>query len=319
MTTLATDFDGVLRQKFLLGMTSKMGLGGAIESAPPPYYMLLTRTIDPGGIFRAEGHSGYGPYTEVVDEAGELPEDSMAKWFPTELYPHEFGKKETVTLKAVEDARNNGWITMVQDKAQALGSKARDFLNDAVVNFFAYAHLGHPANLGLIGGDGQSLISASHQRSATDATTWSNHLGAVTLNDINLEAARVASGALTDPKNQRLGGGYNLLVVGRLLAKRAWELVYTDREVSTANNKLNWFGPIGPMGYRVVILDELGGYNWFLCNPELMARSLITKFERQISFEIFRKSPRVFELSCHFRVSTGYTCPHWALGSSAAS
>jgi len=166
------------------------------------------------------------------------------------------------------------------------------------------------------GYDGVVLLSASHPRSDTDATTVSN-LGATALNSDNLETAIITMQAFGDDLGEEILIDPDVLMVPRALRKTGFELTASPQTPGDANTASN----IHSSGLRLVVNPYLTDTNrWYLIDSRLSQRSLLWYWRMRPGAVTFEDDfdKRVRKYKNEMRYSFGYTDWRFVYGSEAS-
>ena len=164
---------------------------------------------------------------------------------------------------------------------------------------------------GTAGYDGVALVSASHPRSKSDATTVSNTL-TLALDSENLNTAIITQQAFKDAEGEEISIMGNLLIVPRALRKVAHELTESELTPESAENASNIH-----MGMQYVVWPFLTDSNaWFVVDTTLAKRYLKwydrigTEFGAEQDFDTFQRKYRGY-----MRYSKGWSDWRWIIGS----
>lgn len=273
-----------------------------------------------GDMISLKGESGFG-LMELTTESESAKFEDPDAYHPAYIEAPEFTKAFAVTLTEYENAMANG-DPIVERRSQKLGTTFRNTRNWHFMNFWKSA-FDVPSTAGFSGGDGVPFVSAAHPQSKTNAATWSNLVsGAPIFTDTNLETARTTYEEIEDPKGNLVNAGSDeqlIIVHGRKLKKRVWEVVMTNGVPYKADNTLNFFGPQG-QGYMGLCLPQLDNFYWFLASLEQMRQYFVWRWFRRLLLntqgDIVNRDLKVVA-SCRFGLGT----PHcrWFVGSNATA
>lgn len=311
---LPTDIDHQIRERFAVEY---------IRDTPPFWsYMCNVKGADGPSYLRMKGFQRYGLFTKV-GSLEDAAEDKRPETYETILYANPFAKKETFDQTAIQDAQMDGdaYGGLAQAAAD-FGESARETVDYYVQLVFENMFGSMPDEAGMVEGEDLPLVSASHTKSPTDSTTWSNFCGAATtetLNYDNLVEAHRRATTQTDAKGNRIGGNYNLILCGPSLDIRALELVATPAMPWKADNTLNVFGPQG-MAFQRMVLPNITSYKWALVDPRRMVQSLIWRWVKPLQVSrITNAENRSEKIVADMRFAVGWRDPYWIYGSNATA
>lgn len=235
----------------------------------------------------------------AVEFAELLPDDEIT--FTHSKYARGF----QVDFDTIEDMQ----VPRVLDQTANLGvGFSRKVLKDMAAPF--------NNSLTTTGYDGVSLLSASHPRSDTDATTVSN-LGANALTSDNLETGIIAMQGFGDDLGEEVFIDPTHLMVPRALRKTGFELTASPQTPEDANTAAN----IHSSGLQLIVNPYLTDTNrWYLLDSRLSQRSLLWFWRMRpgaVSFvDDVEKQARLYLNT--MRYSFGYTDWRFVYGSEAS-
>ncbi len=218
--------------------------------------------------------------------------------------------------------------TLEDDQYGLLMIRARELAAEAVRHWNQLAFTGLTNGFSQYAYDGQYFFNASHQEGSSP--TQSN-ISTASLSDSALEAAATTMMSYVDDKGIPLHIVPDTLVVGPLLARRAWNLVSSDVVVEPgetgtagvpATNYRNYF-----MGrYKVVVNPYITGYQWFLLDASREVKPIFiqSRSDVPITMETDMDMPEArikeqYRFTVRGRYAQGYGLWQMAYGSNATS
>jgi len=216
------------------------------------------------------GVGAMGLMQEWNSAGGQVYYEDYAKGYKTTYTHKKYGLGLQIEKELLED-----------DKYSEIKKRVRA-LADSVWNtrqYYAADYFNNAFNATYAGADTYALCSASHTKSPTDTTTWSNYSTAYELDADNVETVRNAMLAWTDDKGNYLQiDTDNLaLLVPPGLRKAALVIADSGGEPDTADNNVNiWKGAI-----KVIEWTRLTDSNaWFMIDLT-RAKKLLNWFDRK--------------------------------------
>ncbi len=201
----------------------------------------------------------------VTTEGAPVPYDTAQQGFYTRLTHLDYKLGFIITKNAIAD---NQYMELAEARSKALGNSKRITRETVAANI-----LNRADTAGYTGGDGSTLLSATHANKA--GGTYSNQLGtAATLSEAALEQAEIDMGAWTDDRGLLIAASPRKLVIPRQLKYEAERILESSKRVQSADNDLNALMTTNtiPEGYTVNhYLTDANA--WFLltdCEDELI-------------------------------------------------
>jgi phage major head subunit gpT-like protein len=168
------------------------------------------------------------------------------------------------------------------------------------------------------GGDGVSLVSASHTRVAPDGSTTAamSNLGSSALSQTALSAARLAMREFVDDTLNLLNVQPDLLLVPPELEETAWVITQSEKKPGTAENDANYYKG----RYKIVVWDYLAdSNNWFLIDGRYAKMFLKwfnripVEFNKDKDFDTY-----ISKWSTYTRYSYGFSDWSWIYGANVS-
>jgi hypothetical protein len=180
----------------------------------------------------------------VVTEGAPVPYDTAQQGFYTRFTHLDYKLGFIITKNAIAD---NQYMQLAESRARALGNSKRITRETVAANV-----LNRADTAGYTGGDGSTLLSATHANKA--GGTYSNQLAvAADLSEAALEQAEIDMGAWTDDRGLLIAASPRKLVVSRHNKYEAERILKSALRPDTANNDLNALATTMtvPEGYTV--------------------------------------------------------------------
>lgn len=186
---------------------------------------------------------------------------------PTETgivqYRHETFSKGFIVEKEMVDDEQYNQITKL---AKALGRSARSSIEIFAAQVLNSAFTASPTNW-----KGEALISGTHSR--LDGATTSNAIGALALNEQNLEIAMKLAAEQVDERGHKIQMNPDVLIVPRALEFVAQKIAKTA-SVPVVGTSGKTFAELdyNPMQgrFKIVVVDYLtSDKNWFLMDSSM--------------------------------------------------
>lgn len=217
-----------------------------------PEFTALFETFKSNRAYEEDvGVSGFGLAT-VKDEGGGIQYDTERQAFTTRYQHISYAKGFIVTKEAFDD---DLYDVVGKRRAQGLAFSVRQTKEILGANVYNRAFSGS-----YVGGDGVSLVSASHPNIA--GGTWSNTLAvAADLSEAALEQAAIDISLLKNDRGLQIALVPQQLIIPPQLEFEAARILKSSLRVSTPNNDIN-------------ALKELGKYkngltvNHYLTDPD---------------------------------------------------
>jgi hypothetical protein len=196
------------------------------------------------------GISSFG-LAVVKTEASPITYDSERQGFITRYQHVVYGLGFIITREIMED---DLYDIVGQRKAQGLAFSMRQTKEVVGANVYNRAF-----NASYVGGDGVSLINASHP--TISGGTFSNQIGtAADLSEAALEQACIDIAGFTNDRGLLIAVRPESLVISRYMPFEARRILSTDGRVGTDNNDINAIKDMGMIPKTVV--------NHFLTDPD---------------------------------------------------
>lgn len=242
-------------------------------------------------------------------DSGRVQYDDRKKGFPKTFTHVTFAKGFIVERELIEDQLTGPAF----DDARALGVSAfkKRELSAASVFNNAFSSTTNADGYSTLGPDAVVLCSASHPRSADDATTWSN-AGTSALSKANVAATRVSMMRFTDDRGDIMNVMPDTLIVPPELEDTAIEITKSVLDPSSANNAVN------PQNgrFRSVVWNYLtDANNWFMTETSRQKQALRwydrvrLQFGQEEDFDTFQAKYRA-----RMRYSYGWVDSSWVYG-----
>jgi len=209
---------------------------GKAYSEYPVEYTKLFDTQKSSKAFEEDvGISSFG-LAIVKPEGSPITYDSERQGFITRYTHTVYALGFVITREIMEDDQ---YDVVGQRKAQGLAFSMRQTKEIVGANVYNRAFSGS-----YLGGDGVSLISASHPNFA--GGTWSNQIGtAADLSEAALEQAAIDIAGYTNDRGLLIAVRPKSLIIPRQLMFEAKRILFTDGRVGTDNNDLNAIKTMG--------------------------------------------------------------------------
>lgn len=281
---------------------------GKAYSEYPVEYTQLFDTYKSSKQFEEDvGVSSFG-LAIVKPEGSPIMYDSERQTFITRYQHTVFALGFIITREIMEDDQ---YDIVGQRKAQGLAFSMRQTKEINAANVY-----NRYATAGFVGGDGQTLLSASHPNWV--GGTFSNQLATASdLSEAALEQACIDIAGFTNDRGLLISVRPKKLIIPRQLMFEAKRILHTDGRVGTDNNDLNALKNMGLIPETVVNHYLTDTDAWFIRTdvPHGMKH-----FERRAdSFEMdndFDTENAKYKATA--RYSFGWTDPRGIFGSAGA-
>jgi hypothetical protein len=244
----------------------------------------------------------------VKPEGSPISYDSEKQGFITRYQHVVYALGFIITREMMEDDQ---YDVVGQRKAQGLAFSMRQTKEIVAANVYNRAF-----NSSYTGGDGVSLINASHPTIA--GGTWSNQIGtAADLSEAALEQACIDIAGFTNDRGLLIGVRPESLVISRYMPFEAKRILNTDGRVGTDNNDINAIKAMG-MIPKVVVNHFLTDQDaWFI---RTNVKNGMKYFERRAdSFDMDNDwDTENAKFKATARYSFGWTDPRALYGSAGA-
>ena len=209
--------------------------GKAYSEYPVEYTKLFETSKSTKAFEEDVGVSSFG-LAMVKAEGAPIQYDSERQSFITRYSHVVYALGFVITREIMEDDQ---YDVVGQRKAQGLAFSMRQTKEIVGANVYNRAFSGS-----YLGGDGVSLISASHPNFA--GGTWSNQIGtAADLSEAALEQAAIDIAGYTNDRGLLIAVRPKSLIIPRQLMFEAKRILFTDGRVGTDNNDLNAIKTMG--------------------------------------------------------------------------
>ncbi len=215
--------------------------------------------------------------------------------------------------------------TLEDDQYGLLMIRARDLAQEPVRHWNQLAFTGLLNGFSSVCYDGQYFFNNSHQEGGSPIQS---NISNASLSDSALEAAATAMMSYTDDKAIPMHVMPDTLVVGPMLARRAWNLVAQDVVVESPGNS-NYTTPYRNYfngRYKLVVNPYITGYEWFLmdCSREIKPLVIQSRSDVPITLETDMDMPEArikeqYNFTVRGRYAQGYGLWQLAYGSNAAA
>lgn len=201
----------------------------------------------------------------VVPEGAAVPYDTAQQGYYTRFNHLDYKLGFIITKNAIKD---NQYMELAEARSRALGNSMRITRETVAANI-----LNRADTAGYTGGDGVTLLSASHPNKA--GGTYSNQLAvAAALSEAALEQAEIDMGGWTDDRGLLIAASPRKLVIPRQAKYEAERILKSSLRPDTANNDLNALMTTNTIPEGYTVNHYLTDANmWFLltdCEDELL-------------------------------------------------
>lgn len=216
---------------------------GKAYSEYPVEFTKLFDTYKSSKAFEEDvGVSSFG-LAAVKPEGAPIQYDSERQSFITRYTHTVYATGFVITREIMEDDQ---YDVVGQRKAQGLAFSMRQTKEVNAANVYNRA-----TTAGFVGGDGVTLLSASHPNWA--GGTFSNQLAtAADLSEAALEQASIDIAGFTNDRGLLIAVRPKTLIIPRQLMFEAKRILHTDGRVGTDNNDLNALKNMGIIPETVV-------------------------------------------------------------------
>lgn len=298
---------GIVRDNF--GKLLEPGLRKIVDAnfrrLAPQYSQFLNVANSSKAIETDLRMGGFG----LWDKKGSL--DSTLYQDPTGTdsvqYKHEtFSSGFLVEKELVDDEKYNE----IRKMAKYLGESARQTVEIFGASILNNAYTAAPGNY-----KGEALISANHKR--LDGGSRSNFIGALALNEANLEIAHKLASEQVDERGLKIETNYDTLIVPRGLELTARKILGSQYMPTTGTTGKTFAeNDINPMKdrYKIVVLDYVTDQTaWYL--QDSAAHELNFFWREKLSFKNTTDfDTDIAKYKGRFRMSGGWTSDLGILG-----
>ncbi len=238
------------------------------------------------GVFGSDGWN--------FEKSGRVQYDDRNKGYKTTYTHAEFAKGFVVQRKLIDDNR----FDIITDDASALGDSAFRKREKSAASVFnnAFTSTTNADGFSTLLADGVVLCSASHPRSADDATTQSN-AGTLALTADNVSTTRTAMMAFTDDKGDKMDVMPDEILVSPDNEDQALKVFKSIQDPASANNTIN--PQVGRFSVKVwhYLTDT---NNWFMFdsvrrnNMLLWYERIPLEFGREEDFDTYQAKFRAY-------------------------
>jgi len=253
------------------------------------------------------GISSFG-LAVVKPEGAGISYDSERQAFITRYQHVVYALGFIITREMMDD---DLYDIVGQRKAQGLARSMRQTKEIVVANLYNRAF-----NASFTGGDGVSMINASHPTIA--GGTWSNQIGtAADLSEAALEQACIDISGFTDDRGLLIGVRPKTLIISRFMPFEARRILQTDGRYGTANNDLNALKDMGMIPSVVVNHYLTDADAWFIRTDVPRGPQLFERRADEFDMDNEWESENA-KFKATARYSVGWTDPRGIYGSAGA-
>jgi len=253
------------------------------------------------------GISSFG-LAVVKPEGAGISYDSERQAFITRYQHVVYALGFIITREMMDD---DLYDIVGQRKAQGLARSMRQTKEIVVANLYNRAF-----NASFTGGDGVSMINASHPTIA--GGTWSNQIGtAADLSEAALEQACIDISGFTDDRGLLIGVRPKTLIISRFMPFEARRILQTDGRYGTANNDLNALKDMGMIPSVVVNHFLTDADAWFIRTDVPKGPQLFERRSDEFDMDNEWESENA-KFKATARYSVGWTDPRGIYGSAGA-
>lgn len=253
------------------------------------------------------GISSFG-LAVVKPEGAGISYDSERQAFITRYQHVVYALGFIITREMMDD---DLYDIVGQRKAQGLARSMRQTKEIVVANLYNRAF-----NASFTGGDGVSMINASHPTIA--GGTWSNQIGtAADLSEAALEQACIDISGFTDDRGLLIGVRPKTLIISRFMPFEARRILQTDGRYGTANNDLNAIKDMGMIPSVVVNHYLTDADAWFIRTDVPRGPQLFERRADEFDMDNEWESENA-KFKATARYSVGWTDPRGIYGSAGA-
>jgi len=253
------------------------------------------------------GISSFG-LAVVKPEGAGISYDSERQAFITRYQHVVYALGFIITREMMDD---DLYDIVGQRKAQGLARSMRQTKEIVVANLYNRAF-----NASFTGGDGVSMINASHPTIA--GGTWSNQIGtAADLSEAALEQACIDISGFTDDRGLLIGVRPKTLIISRFMPFEARRILQTDGRYGTANNDLNALKDMGMIPSVVVNHYLTDADAWFIRTDVPKGPQLFERRSDEFDMDNEWESENA-KFKATARYSVGWTDPRGIYGSAGA-
>lgn len=200
------------------------------------------------------GLSGLG-LAQMKAEGAPLTYDSEQQGFTNRFQHVTYGLGFIITKEMMDDDQ---YMLVGERRSKALARSLRQTKEINGANVYNRAF-----NASYLGGDGVSMVNASHPSVA--GGTWSNQIGtAADLSEASLEQADIDIQGFTDDRGLLIQVNVKSLIIPRWLKYEAQRILKSDGRVGTDNNDPNVLKMLGTIPEVVVNQFLTDQDAWFL-------------------------------------------------------
>ena len=209
--------------------------GRAYDAYPEEYTKLFDKQTSSKAFEEDVGVSSFGLAVQK-SEGAPISYDSERQGFITRYQHAVYALGFIITREMMEDDQ---YDVIGKRKAEGLAFSMRQTKEVIAANVYNRAFNG-----AYLGGDGSSLVAASHAN--IKGGTWSNQIGtAADLSEASLEQACIDIAGFTNDAGLLIAVRPEALVIPRQLIFEAKRILGTDGRVGTDNNDLNAIKTLG--------------------------------------------------------------------------
>lgn len=249
----ADALDPIVREKFFLGMSRRVGLRARLFNVNPS-----ARAYEQVSGIGAIGIDAWNQW----ENSGKVGQADFDQGYKTTFTHREYPLEVQIKSKLLKD---NMW-NEVFDIPARVGDSAQQKMEVDAASVFNNAF-----SASFLGADGVALCSDSHPQSPQKTGTTQDNNGTLTLTKANVRTVREAMMAFTDDNGQKMAVTPTLLLVPPTLEDDAIEITKSINDPTSANNTVN----AQYNRFEVLPWHYLTDTNaWFMIDPILMKQAL---------------------------------------------
>lgn len=234
----------------------------------------------------------------------QVPTVDMDAGFKTSLENLTYMVDMPVEAEFIEDEMYN----LIQSMTEELGASAFNKRQTDAINIF-----NNSSDSDFVGGDGVSLVNASHPNGPNKSGVQTNTF-ALALSKANLRVVRLAMIAFTNDIKEKVGVMPDMVIVHPDLEDTLDELIESELDPSSANNAIN---PDFLRNWKKLVLPRLSDTNkWFVVDSARMKRHLIWQERIDLNIRLRIGDPAAFAVyRARMRYGNGWSDWRWCAGS----
>lgn len=212
----------------------------------------------------SEKHFGTGSIGLMKKWAGTVNYDTVGKRWETEYRHVKYSNGLQVERELLDDEE----FKEIKNRTRKLALSVYLTRQTHAASVFNNAF-----DTTIIGADGKPLCAkstAGHPYSPENATDTQYNGSNLDLSPANLEKVHNIMIDYKDDRGNVLGVTPDTLVYGNYYRKKAIEILGTEKDVYTANNTMNIYGPGNEDNYKKLYCPWIIGKKWFLADSSMM-------------------------------------------------